>query len=250
MTEQSPYVFDSIAGAYDATRALPEESMEKVLAELRAQLGDDGPVLDVGVGTGRFAAPLAKLGADVVGIDLARNMMAKAREKGFGNMAQASATEMPFRDGAFASATMVHVLHLIPDWQRALAELSRVVRGSLFTVATEMDALHEPRAIYERRLDELGYGKAYIGMHEKELAKRLRPDGETHVCDLEFSLPTDVYIDQLERREYSWATRLPDDAHKAVIQEIRRAAGGKTETMRGRIYIYRWDAGRLAGARP
>ena len=246
MNAQDPYVFDSIANAYDSTRSFPPEVMEKIVLRLGAHLGTGGPMLDVGVGTGRFAAPLAKLGLNVVGIDLARNMMAKAREKGFDNILMASATDMPFRDGAFESATMVHVLHLIPDWQGALSELSRVVRGSLFTVATVTEKLHEPRAIYERRLEELGYGRAYLGMHEKMLAKRLEPDEAEHVCDHDVTMPADTYIGNLERREYSWATRLPDEAHKAVVEEIRHALGGTTETVRGRIFIYRWKARRLA----
>jgi len=245
MTAQNPYVFDSIANAYDSTRSFPPEVMEKIVKRLRAHLGD-GALLDVGVGTGRFAAPLTKLGIDVVGIDLAKNMMAKAREKGFDNVVMASATEMPFRDGAFESATMVHVLHLIPDWQKALSELSRTVRGSLFTVATVNEKLHEPRAMYERRLEELGYGRAYLGMHEKELAKRLEPDEIEHVCDHDVTMPADIYIGNLERREYSWATRLPDEMHDAVVEEIRHALGGTTETVRGRIFIYRWKAKRLA----
>jgi SAM-dependent methyltransferase len=244
MKLQDPYVFDSIAHAYDGTRALPKDVMDKVVERLVDALGG-GRILDVGVGTGRFAAPLVSAGIDVVGIDLARNMMSRAREKGLSCLLQANATALPFRDVAFESATMVHVLHLIPDWQAALSEVARTVRGSLYTVASEMERLHAPRAMYERRLEELGYGKAYLGMHEKELAKRLHPDERTHVSDVEFTIPTDDYIGNLERREYSWATRLPNDAHRGLIGEIREALAGKIETVRGKIFIYRWDAARL-----
>jgi ubiquinone/menaquinone biosynthesis C-methylase UbiE len=246
MTPQDPCVFDTIASAYDATRSLPPDVMNKVIMTLSDSLGG-GPVLDVGVGTGRFAAPLARLGIDVVGIDLAVKMMALAREKGFRNVAMASATEMPFRDGAFESATMVHVLHLIPDWQRALAEISRTVRGSLFTVATVMEKLHEPRAIYERRLEAFGYGKAYLGMHEKELAKLLEPDVSAKICDHVVTLPADAYIGSLERREYSWATRLPDELHNEVVAEIRREVGGTVESVRGEIFILGWKSSRFNG---
>jgi 2-polyprenyl-3-methyl-5-hydroxy-6-metoxy-1,4-benzoquinol methylase len=246
MTGQNPYVFDSIAGAYDSTRSLPDDVMAKVMERLATMLDKGGRVLDVGVGTGRFAVPMAAMGFDVVGIDLAEKMMERARNKGFDSLAMASATAMPFKDRAFGSATCVHVLHLIPDWRKALAEVSRTVRGSLFTVATEMERLHGPRAIYERRLESLGYGRAYLGMHEKELALRLKPDETASVCDHEVTLPADVYICNLERREYSWATRMPDSEHKAVIEEIRAELGGTTETVRGRIKIYRWDAARLS----
>jgi len=41
----------------------------------------DGPVLECGCGTGRVAIPLARAGANVVGIDINEKMLAIAREK-------------------------------------------------------------------------------------------------------------------------------------------------------------------------
>lgn len=40
-----------------------------------------GPVLEIGVGTGRIAIPLAKSGVEIVGIDASREMLAVARQK-------------------------------------------------------------------------------------------------------------------------------------------------------------------------
>ena len=40
-----------------------------------------GPVLELGIGTGRIAIPTAQLGIDVVGIDTSAAMLAKARHK-------------------------------------------------------------------------------------------------------------------------------------------------------------------------
>jgi SAM-dependent methyltransferase len=41
----------------------------------------DGPVLELGCGTGRVAVPLAKSGAHVVGIDRSASMLARARKR-------------------------------------------------------------------------------------------------------------------------------------------------------------------------
>lgn len=38
-------------------------------------------VLEIGVGTGRFAQPLQNAGFEIVGIDISRKMAAKAKEK-------------------------------------------------------------------------------------------------------------------------------------------------------------------------
>src|SRR5262245_29941424 len=40
-----------------------------------------GPVLELGVGTGRVAAALARAGFDVLGVDLLPSMLARARER-------------------------------------------------------------------------------------------------------------------------------------------------------------------------
>lgn len=45
------------------------------------KLAGDGPVLELGVGTGRLAIPLAERGLDVDGIDASAAMVARLREK-------------------------------------------------------------------------------------------------------------------------------------------------------------------------
>ena len=52
---------DRIAEAYDEMHPLPADAA----AERLAELADVGPVLELGVGTGRLALPLAARGIDV-----------------------------------------------------------------------------------------------------------------------------------------------------------------------------------------
>jgi SAM-dependent methyltransferase len=69
---------DRIADVYDEEFAEldPTEAVD-VLAELAR----GGPVLELAVGTGRIAVPLAARGIDVHGIDASEAMVAKLREK-------------------------------------------------------------------------------------------------------------------------------------------------------------------------
>ena len=53
--------FDRVSEVYDATRSLRPDVMEAVLDGLEHALGDTNTLLDVGVGTGRFADPLRRL---------------------------------------------------------------------------------------------------------------------------------------------------------------------------------------------
>jgi ubiquinone/menaquinone biosynthesis C-methylase UbiE len=105
--------------------------MASLVSSLRAEIPRDGKCLEIGVGTGRIALPLARAGVPIIGIDISREMLLRLVLNAGGTpppIAVADATRLPFRDGAFASAIASHVFHLIPDWTRAIGELMRVVR--------------------------------------------------------------------------------------------------------------------------
>jgi ubiquinone/menaquinone biosynthesis C-methylase UbiE len=87
-----------------------------------------GPVLDVGCGDGALSAHLAeRTGQRVFGSDLARKRAANAtRLTGTQRFSQASAYELPFRDGAFALVLCTDLLEHLDDPERAMRELVRV----------------------------------------------------------------------------------------------------------------------------
>ncbi len=66
--------FDCAAEFYDRTRGPPEHVMEKLILTLINELKGCKSILDVGVGTGRFAKPLQDHGLYVVGVDIAKKM--------------------------------------------------------------------------------------------------------------------------------------------------------------------------------
>lgn len=70
---------DRIADAYDGfyDYHLDTEGAVETLAELAGS----GPVLELAIGTGRLALPLAERGLEVHGIDASEEMVAKLREK-------------------------------------------------------------------------------------------------------------------------------------------------------------------------
>lgn len=70
--------FDPIARFYDADDGRLSEDIAPLL-DFAQKTG--GPVLDLGVGTGRLALPLAAAGYTVVGIDSAPSMLALARRR-------------------------------------------------------------------------------------------------------------------------------------------------------------------------
>lgn len=105
-----------MAEIYDKTRSLPNEVMARLIATLTAQLNKYKEILDLGIGTGRFAEPLQKAGFRVVGVDISRKMVSKAKEKDVQDLFLADARHIPFKDKTFDVTISVHLLHLISEW--------------------------------------------------------------------------------------------------------------------------------------
>lgn len=91
-------------------------------------------ILDVATGTGSQAYELAKLGHEVIGIDLSREMLEQAKEKLDSSLKlsfiHANATNLPFKDNAFAASSISLGLHDMPyDVDLlTLKEMKRVTR--------------------------------------------------------------------------------------------------------------------------
>lgn len=86
-------------------------------------------VLDAACGTGRHSVSLAERGHRIVGTDLSRAMLDRARAKvPAGRFLEGSLTALPLRSGAVDAAVCALSLVHLPDVSDAARELARVVR--------------------------------------------------------------------------------------------------------------------------
>jgi SAM-dependent methyltransferase len=76
--EDPAYYGDIWAGAYDEQQIAPEPGPA---VEFLAGLAGGGPVLELGIGTGRVALPLAARGIEVEGIDASAAIVARLQDK-------------------------------------------------------------------------------------------------------------------------------------------------------------------------
>jgi ubiquinone/menaquinone biosynthesis C-methylase UbiE len=136
--------FGARAARYDELRPVDEnwwQLFDLVVgeADLRGRR-----VLDVGCGTGRFAAALAeRAGAKVWAIDPSLEMLEVARRNappGVG-FKTGSAESLPFKDAWFERVTMRLVVHLL-DRPRALAEARRVLGAGGRLAIASFDPAH------------------------------------------------------------------------------------------------------------
>ena len=105
----------------------PLERAEAVFAKARRRrLAGIGPadgrsLLDIGGGTGNFAAALAQQGFRVALCDYSPEMARRASTKlGVSPVLVADATHLPLRDASFDSAISVNVLGHVADWHAML----------------------------------------------------------------------------------------------------------------------------------
>ncbi|WP_051712618.1 class I SAM-dependent methyltransferase [Spirillospora albida] len=90
-------------------------------------------VLDAGCGEGYFSRTLAGLGADVVGVDAAQNLVDAASAfpcEGPGSVSftRASVEDLPVEDDGFDLVLCNHLFSHLPDPSRAIGEFARVLR--------------------------------------------------------------------------------------------------------------------------
>jgi SAM-dependent methyltransferase len=82
MDDEDGYFGERVAAGYDESSAdMFEPGVVAAAVDVLAELAGGGRALELGIGTGRIALPLAARGVPVHGIDLSRAMVARMRAK-------------------------------------------------------------------------------------------------------------------------------------------------------------------------
>jgi malonyl-CoA O-methyltransferase len=101
---------------------------------------DGKTVLDVGCGSGLFFKEVAAQASMVVGVDISRKLLIKAKEQSFAfsnvTVLQADADHLPFKNGLFSTVFSFTVLQNVPKPAETRIELKRVVKKSGWIVIT------------------------------------------------------------------------------------------------------------------
>jgi SAM-dependent methyltransferase len=115
--------FEAQSGRYDAWFAKHEAAYLSELLALRALVPWSGRGIEIGVGSGRFAAPLG-IG---VGIDPSPAMLALAAARSV-DVVEGTAEDLPFPAASFDHALVVTTICFVDSPARMLAEAHRVLK--------------------------------------------------------------------------------------------------------------------------
>ena len=170
---KSQEFFSSSAGQWDRLRDdLFGERFH--FAALSAFSDAEWTVGDLGCGTGQMTAALAPFVAHVIAVDTSPAMLqaAKKRLQSFDNveLRRGDLEALPIDDARLDAATLALVLHHLPEPERALAEVRRVLkpRGRLLIV----DMLPHDRESYRQQM-----GHAWLGFSEEHIRRILTESG-------------------------------------------------------------------------
>ena len=100
---------------------------------------------EVGCGTAALAARcVEELGCEVVALDASAEMVRATQARGVDAMT-GDVQQLPFPDGAFDCTVAAWMLYHVPDLDRGVAELARVLRpgGRLVAITNGRESLAE-----------------------------------------------------------------------------------------------------------
>jgi ubiquinone/menaquinone biosynthesis C-methylase UbiE len=154
---------------FDDHSDLYEAELEAI-RQLVPATGIEG--MEVGVGTGRFAAPLGIK----IGVEPSENMANKARSRGI-EVHSGIAEELPFPDERFDFVLMVTTICFIDDVAKSLGEIFRVLKSGGFIIVGFVDRDSELGQRYSERRESSRFYKEATFYSTPEVLEQLEGSG-------------------------------------------------------------------------
>jgi ArsR family transcriptional regulator len=162
---KSQEFFSSSAGQWDRVRDdLFGDRFH--LAALAALAEGTWTIGDLGCGTGQVSAALAPFVARVIAVDASAAMLQAARKRlgGVDNieLRRGELEALPIDDARLDAATLMLVLHHVPEPERALGEIARVLKPGGRAIVVDM--LPHDRESYRQQMGHvwLGFGDDHV----------------------------------------------------------------------------------------
>jgi SAM-dependent methyltransferase len=160
------------------------------LHAVRELVPKDGTGMEIGIGTGRFAAPLGIK----KGIEPSAAMAVLAKKKGI-EVATGVAEKLPYHDGEFDFVLMVTTVCFLDDMDLAFKEASRVLKPAGSFIVAFVDRESALGAEYLKRKDKSVFYKDAVFYSVDEIVSHLKQAGFSR---FEFRQTLFTPLDQME----------------------------------------------------
>lgn len=243
MTEGRSISFDRLAHCYDATRGGLQRGIG-FAPVLERWCAPEGPVLEVGVGTGAIALALRELSErPVLGLDLAPAMLAVAHHRLGSVVGVADAQRLPVADASVGTLIASWVLHLVGDPTAMLAECRRVVRsdGRLLLVSARGEVTAEDMdTVMVDLTDEI---RGRVDVRERlvplALATGWRIAAEDVTDEQMWAESPEEIADRTEARIYGVLLDVDDATYDRLVRPMVEALRGLPDPGRPRTHVGR-----------
>jgi ubiquinone/menaquinone biosynthesis C-methylase UbiE len=219
--------FDQIAEHYDETRG-GEQRGDEYAKDVDAHLPfGDGPIIEIGVGTGVVALGLRRRGRTVLGLDLSVPMIGRARSRLGPVVVLSDAMDMSLATASVAHAVSVWVVHSVSDPVLLFREAARLIRreGRYIVCATQNpspdDRVGTIIAEMGARIDARRGASRPRGVFVDQVlewAGQAGFTGNVHQLEREWRSPPDRELAAIASRTWPALRDLDEDA----IEEVTR----------------------------
>jgi len=146
--------FDAVAWAYDTfMRLFGLYKDEAIVAAL--ELSGDESIVDLGGGTGHYAATLAPLCREATVVDISEQMLSRVPRLTNVRTLHADMAATGLREDCFDAALITDVLHHAPDQAKLIAEAHRILKPGGRLLILDFNAAYartRPLGLFERPL--------------------------------------------------------------------------------------------------
>jgi len=165
-------LFDRNYEAYEAWFDRHQDIYETELTAIKKLLPPFERALEVGVGTGRFAAPLWIK----EGVEPSRKMAAIAQKRGI-EVKEGVAEALPYEDERFDLVLMVTTICFVDDPLKALQEAHRILKPDGRLLLAFVDKESPLGKLYERNRHKSRFYSEATFFSKKEIFKLLKEAG-------------------------------------------------------------------------
>lgn len=179
--------WDSWAGHYDRVMQGDTDTYARIVNRMKGKLNRNMYVLELACGTGILSVQLAGSVKLLEATDFSEEMIKQAKQKCHSTRLHFSvqdATALPYAPQTFDTVIISNALHIMPQPEKALAEIRRVLKPDGILIAPTFTAAGNLLGRMKIRIMELSGFKVFHRWNPQEYLDFLRKNGFA-VTDIE-----------------------------------------------------------------